>query len=70
MPLITGMFQSSSTTSGAPTRHAIERLLPVAGLADVKSSVSRICRATLRITLESSTTRQVFIDHSLDATRR
>jgi hypothetical protein len=40
---------------------AIERLAAIAGLLDLELQVSRICRATLRITLLSSTMRQVFI---------
>src|SRR3546814_10036923 len=61
MPLITGMFQSSSTTSGIAASHCVSSSRPShASETDIWSD-SRMCRATFRITLESSTTRQLFI---------
>ena len=61
IPLITGMFQSSSTTSGTAARQLSSASRPSPASLTVKLSVSRMWRATLRITLESSTTRQVFM---------
>src|SRR3546814_3816359 len=61
IPLITGMFQSSSTTSGIAASHCVSASRPShASETDIWSD-SRMCRATFRITLESSTTRQLFI---------
>src|SRR3990170_1204447 len=62
IPLITGMFQSSRTTSGMLASQAVRASRPSPASSTLNSRVSRMCRATLRITLESSTIRQVFID--------
>src|SRR5690348_5020795 len=58
---MTGMFQSSSTASGISRLQASSAFSPSSASVIWKSSPSRILRATLRMTLESSTTRQVFI---------
>src|SRR5712671_5994639 len=55
------MFQSSSTASGNWRWHAASASSPSSASEISNSSPSRKRRATLRITLESSTTRQVFI---------
>src|SRR5436305_12930818 len=55
------MFQSSSTASGNAPRHCSRACCPSSASMILKSRPSRIRRATLRMTLESSTTRQVFI---------
>src|SRR5438046_7958322 len=55
------MFQSSSTASGSPRLQTSSAFSPSSASTIWKSSPSRIRRATLRITLESSTTRHVFI---------
>src|SRR5262249_1778938 len=55
------MFQSSSTASGSLFWHALSASSPSSASEISNSSPSRMRRATLRITLESSTTRQVFI---------
>ena len=66
IPLITGMFQSSRITSGGEARHCIERFTPIACLTDREFDAFRGCGARpLRITLESSTTRHVFIKPTL-----
>src|SRR5882672_10047588 len=59
------MFQSSSTASGMPTRQTSSACSPSSASLISNSSPSRIRRATLRMTLESSTIRQVFIAPSL-----
>src|SRR5580704_1835952 len=59
------MFQSSRTASGMPLRQASSACSPSSASTIWKSSRSRIRRATLRMTLESSTTKQVFISASL-----
>src|SRR5204863_1529088 len=59
------MFQSSSTASGMRPRQASSACSPASASEISNSSPSRIRRATLRMTLESSTTRQVFIAASL-----
>src|SRR5579883_480488 len=61
MPFITGMFQSSRTTSGILRRHASMAILPSAASSMAKCRSSRMRRATLRTTRESSTTRQDFM---------
>src|ERR1044072_1439075 len=58
---MTGMFQSSNTASGIARLHASSAFSPSSASAIWKSRPSRMRRATLRMTLESSTTRQVFI---------
>src|SRR4051812_41465917 len=58
------MFQSSSTASGMRMRQPWSPCSPSPASAISKSSPSRIRRATFRMTLESSTTRQVFISSS------
>src|SRR5437762_12664922 len=55
------MFQSSSTASGSPGLQTSSASSPPSASTSWKSRPSRIRRATLRITLESSTTRHVFI---------
>src|SRR6516165_676503 len=55
------MFQSSSTASGMWRRQTSSACSPSSASDISKSRPSRIRRATLRITLESSTTRQFFI---------
>src|SRR5438477_5551254 len=55
------MFQSSSTASGKPRLQASNAFSPSSASMIWKSSPSRIRRATLRMTLESSTTRQVLM---------
>src|SRR5215813_2549653 len=58
---MTGMFQSSSTASGMSRLHASSACCPSSASVMPKLRPSRMRRATLRMTLESSTTRQVFI---------
>ena len=60
IPLITGMFQSSRITSGRLARQKVSASCPSAASSTEKDMLSRICRATLRMTLLSSTTRQDF----------
>src|ERR1700751_3511001 len=55
------MFQSSSTASGSWRLQASSAFSPSSASMIWKSSPSRIRRATLRMTLESSTTRHVLI---------
>src|SRR3954470_7532537 len=55
------MFQSSRTASGKPRLQASSAFSPSSASRIWNSMPSRIRRATLRMTLESSTTRQVFI---------
>src|SRR5437867_1851333 len=55
------MFQSSRMASGILPRQTSSACSPSSASAMSNSSPSRIRRATLRMTLESSTTRQVFI---------
>src|SRR5947207_8011830 len=59
------MFQSRSTASGMRARQTSSACSPSSASWFSNSSPSRIRRATLRMTLESSTTRQVFITPSL-----
>src|SRR2546423_7279558 len=59
------MFQSSNTASGILLRQLSSACSPSSASAISNSSPSRIRRATFRMTLESSTTRQVFITTSL-----
>src|SRR5215475_894631 len=58
------MFQSSRIASGILPRQASSACSPSSASAISNSSPSRIRRATLRMTLESSTTKQVFIASS------
>src|SRR4051812_18728105 len=58
---MTGMFQSSSTASGSSRLQASSAFSPSSASMIWKSRPSRIRRATLRMTLESSTTRHVLI---------
>src|SRR5215475_6705993 len=60
-PSITGMFQSSSTASGIARLQTSSAFSPSSASTIWKSRPSRIRRATLRMTLESSTTRHVLI---------
>src|SRR3954447_6287439 len=60
-PSITGMFQSSSTASGSLRRQTSSALEPSSASVTSNSRPSRIRRAILRTTLESSTTKHVFI---------
>src|SRR5262245_14525234 len=60
-PSIFGMFQSRRMASGSLLRQASSACSPSSASTIWKSSPSRILRATLRMTLESSTTKQVFI---------
>src|SRR5216683_2284358 len=55
------MFQSSSTASGSPRLQTSSAFSPSSASTIWKSRPSRIRRAILRTTLESSTTRHVFI---------
>src|SRR5476651_2165899 len=55
------MFQSSRIASGNWRLQASSACSPSSASSILKSSPSRIRRATLRMTLESSTTKQVFI---------
>src|SRR5215475_3821229 len=55
------MFQSSSTASGIWLRQTSSACSPSSASTIWNSSPSRMRRATLRMTLESSTTKQVFI---------
>src|ERR1700744_4883277 len=55
------MFQSSRIASGNPCRQASNAFSPSSASRIWKSSPSRIRLATLRMTLESSTTKHVFI---------
>src|SRR5262245_19863133 len=64
------MFQSSSTASGSRFWHALSASSPSSASEISKSSPSRMRRATLRITLESSTTRHVFMTHRPLLSRR
>src|SRR6185369_14752568 len=61
IPLITGMFQSSRTTSGILASQRVRASCPSPASSTSNSRVSRICLATLRITLESSTIKQLFM---------
>src|SRR3974377_1087763 len=58
------MFQSSRIASGSLRRHAFSACSPSSASSICNSSPSRMRRATLRMTLESSTTKQVRIDYS------
>src|ERR1700756_3972432 len=58
---MTGMFQSSRMASGSPRLQISSAFSPSSASTIWKSNPSRIRRATLRITLESSTTRHVLI---------
>src|SRR6476469_9199175 len=58
---MTGMFQSSRTASGMARLQTSSAFSPSSASMIWKSSPSRIRRATLRMTLESSTTRHVLI---------
>src|SRR5262245_9498001 len=55
------MFQSSRIASGMVPRQISSACSPSSASEMSNSSPSRMRRATLRMTLESSTTRQVFI---------
>src|SRR5688572_2098028 len=55
------MFQSSRTASGILPRQTSIACSPSSASTISNSSPSRILRATFRMTLESSTTKQVFI---------
>src|SRR4029077_7528406 len=57
------MFQSSRIASGNCFLQASSACSPSSASTIWNSSPSRIRRATLRITLESSTTKHVFIAH-------
>src|SRR5258708_31999813 len=59
------MFQSSNTASGIWARQTSSACSPSSASTIWNSRPSRIRRATLRMTLESSTTKQVFITTSL-----
>src|SRR5580692_11038519 len=63
------MFQSSRMASGNCRLQVSMASSPFSASVIWKSSPSRIRRATLRMTLESSTTKQVFIMSSLHASR-
>src|SRR5271155_1384533 len=64
------MFQSSRIASGICRWHVCTASSPFSASTIWKSSPSRIRRATLRMTLESSTTKHVFIVSSLYPSRR
>src|SRR6267154_2197114 len=55
------MFQSSRMASGSPRLQTSSAFSPSSASEIWKSSPSRMRRATFRMTLESSTTRHVFI---------
>src|SRR6185295_3735949 len=55
------MFQSSGIASGISRRHASTACWPSSASEILKSNPSRMRRATLRMTLESSTTKQLFM---------
>src|SRR4051795_1400919 len=55
------MFQSSRIASGSPRLQTSSAFSPSSASMIWKSSPSRMRLATLRMTLESSTTRHVFI---------
>src|ERR1700704_4218704 len=55
------MFQSSRMASGSPRLQTSSAFSPSSASAIWKSRPSRMRRATFRMTLESSTTRHVFI---------
>src|ERR1700733_2808084 len=63
------MFQSRRIASGSCRLHVSMASSPFSASTIWNSSPSRIRRATLRMTLESSTTKQVFITSSLHASR-
>src|SRR5580700_1578139 len=63
------MFQSSRMASGNCRLQVSMASSPFSASMIRKSRPSRIRRATLRMTLESSTTKQVFITSSLQASR-
>src|ERR1700716_4065286 len=56
-----GMFQSSRIASGSPRLQTSSAFSPSSASMIWKSRPSRMRLATLRMTLESSTTRHVFI---------
>src|SRR5438105_10170481 len=58
---MTGMFQSSRTASGMASLQDASACSPSSASVIWKSMSSRMRRAIFRTTLESSTTRQVFI---------
>src|SRR5580704_11474890 len=58
---MTGMFQSSRMASGNPRLQTSSAFSPSSASTIWKSRPSRMRLATLRMTLESSTTRHVFI---------
>src|SRR3954453_3287878 len=60
-----GMFQSSSTASGIVPRQLSRACSPSSASAISNSRPSRMRRATFRMTLESSTTKKLFIAQSL-----
>src|SRR5438128_4781809 len=66
---MTGMFQSSSTASGSSRLQCSSAFSPSSASMIWKSRPSRIRRATLRMTLESSTTRHVLMAASLPPQR-
>src|SRR5450432_1188759 len=59
------MFQSSRIASGSPRLQTSSAFSPSSASMIWKSRPSRIRLATLRMTLESSTTRHVFISASI-----
>src|SRR5580698_5287705 len=61
---MTGMFQSSRIASGSPRLQTSSAFSPSSASIIWKSSPSRMRLATFRMTLESSTTRHVFISAS------
>src|SRR5579863_2932833 len=63
------MFQSSRIASGRFFLHDSIASSPFSASTIWNSSPSRMRRATLRMTLESSTTKQVFIASTLHAAR-
>src|SRR6476620_2927777 len=58
---MTGMFQSSRTASGIARLQTSSAFSPSSASTIWKSRPARMRRATFRMTLESSTTRHVFI---------
>src|SRR5579864_414208 len=60
-PSITGMFQSKRMASGNPRLHTSSAFSPSSASTIWKSRPSRMRLATFRMTLESSTTKHVFM---------
>src|SRR5690242_17381088 len=68
-PSMTGMFQSRRIASGIPWLQRTNASWPSPASETLNASSSRMRRAILRTTPESSTTRQVFIGLSISCQR-